>query len=154
MFYGQVGDVNNSIPISNLYPGGRATSYVPPTASSLGFRNNSMGELSALGNDARMMRAPMAGGMRGGKEMAPSATGTAAGKPASWWLMFFIVFLVFVVLSRRYGGGDGAPSFSNIKLTVYNGLFLTFFLVLMLNLLKVIAAKVRVPGVSELILAA
>lgn len=153
--YGIPGDVNNSIPISSVYPGGRASSYIPPTATSLGMRNNFMGELSGAANDAVIGRIPGAT-MRAqnGGDVAPSANGGIMGKPASWWLMFFVVFLAFVFVSRRYGGGDGAPGFSNIRMTVYNGIFLTFFLVLMLNLLKVFAAKVKIPGVSELILAA
>lgn len=65
--------------------------------------------------------------------------------------MFLVIFLLFVWVSRKYGE---AGSFSNIKMSVFNGLFLTFFIVLMLNLLKVFATKVKIPGVSELILAA
>lgn len=116
-----------------------------------------MGELSALGNDVMIGRGvPMGnGGMARRNGMAtPSANGSTMGKPTSWWLMFLVVFVIFVFVSRRYGGGDGAPAFGNIKATIYNGVFLTFFIVLMLNFLKVFAAKVKIPGVSELILAA
>jgi len=121
-----------------------------------------MGELSGLSSDAVVGRIPgMPGvqpaapmGTAGAARMAPSSNGGIFGKPANWWLTFFVVFLVFVFLSRRYGGGDGAPSFANIKMTLYNGVFLAIFLVLMLNLLKVFAAKVKIPGLSELILAA
>lgn len=160
--YGYVGDVNNSIPMSNLYPGGRATSYVPPTATSVPFRNNSAGELGALNQDGRFLTQPavaagmagMDGGrpvMKGSDSIAPSSTNTAAGKPATWWVMFFVVFLLFVWLSRKYDTGQVS---GNLKLSLFNGVFLTLFVVLILNLLKVFAAKVKVPGLSEMILAA
>ena len=158
--YGYYGDVNNTIPFASAYPGGRATSYVPPTASNYAFRNNSAGELSALNQDRffRQMSPPaVAGGMGGGvpvaaaRETAPSSNGSVTGKPATWWIMFAVVFMLFIWISRKY---DTGQNFGNIKLSLWNGLFLTFFIVLMLNLLKVFAAKVKIPGVSELILAA
>ncbi len=161
--YGYAGDVNNTIPMSNMYPGGRATSYVPPTASSIPFRNNSAGELSALNQDAyfNSLSAPvMAAGMNGrdggrpvmkGSDSMTAGPSIGLGKPAGSWLMFLVIFLLFVWVSRKYGE---AGSFSNIRMSVFNGLFLTFFIVLMLNLLKVFATKVKIPGVSELILAA
>lgn len=157
--YGYVGDVNNSIPMSNMYPGGRATAYVPPTASSIPFRNNSAGELGALNQrlDIPAQAAGMGGmdggrpTMRGSDSIAPSSTNTAAGKPATWWVMFFVVFMLFVWLSRKYDTGQVS---GNLKLSLFNGIFLTLFVVLILNLLKVFAAKVKVPGLSEMILAA
>ena len=162
--YGYAGDVNNSIPMSNLYPGGRATSFVPPTATSVPFRNNSAGELGALNQDARFAMLPQPvqaagmGGMDGGKpvmkgsdSIAPSSTNTAAGKPATWWVMFFIIFMLFVWLSRKYDTGQVS---GNLKLSLFNGVFLTLFVVLILNMLKVVAAKIKVPGLSEMILAA
>jgi hypothetical protein len=72
-------------------------------------------------------------------------------KPGHWWLMFALVFVGFIALARKFGGSD---KYSNIKMSVYNGLFLTFFIVLMLNLMKVIAAKAPPNPVSTLILAA
>lgn len=161
--YGYYGDVNNSIPFASAYPGGRATSYVPPTASSYAFRNNSAGELAALNQDRffRQMSPPaVAGGMGGGVPVtaardsmaaSSSSNGGVIGKPSMWWITFAVVFALFVWFSRKY---DTGQNFSNIKMSVWNGLFLTFFIVLMLNLLKVFAAKVKIPGVSELILAA
>lgn len=159
-FYGYVGDVNNSIPFSSVYPGGRSTAYVPQTASNLPYRNNSAGELSALNQDALFAgmasyRPQAEGGTASGDakpaNVAPSSDGTVTGKPTSWWLMFFVVFVAFVFIARKY---DNKNNFSNVRLSIYNGFFLTFFIVLILNFLKVIAAKVKVPGVSELILAA
>ncbi len=150
--YGIPNDVNNSIPVSNVYPGGRASSYIPPTASNIGYRNNSSGELGGLMSDMTRGRVPAS--MQRTNGGAPAKDGAGVGTPAGSWLLFLAIFVGFVLLSRKFGGGDGAPGFSNIKATVYNGIFLTFFVVLILNLLKVFAQKVQIPGVSELILAA
>jgi len=62
------------------------------------------------------------------------------------------VFAVFVFVARRYAGDD---RYSNIRLSLYNGLFLTFFIVIILNFLKVVAGRFfpnSAPG--QLILAA
>lgn len=137
--YGYPGDVNNSIGVSSAYPGNRSGSGFYVAANRMPMRNNDPGQAT----NGVPEQAPM-----------PASSGGMMGKPSHWWLSFAVVFVIFVFVSRKYGGGDGAPSFSNIKLTVYNGIFLTIFIVLMLNLLKVFAAKVKVPGLSELILAA
>jgi len=163
--YGYPGDVNNTIPMSNMYPGGRATSFVPPSAGNLGFRNNSAGELGALNQDAflRYMSQPVGAQGSPAPSMAgnsgPAAAQQGAGRamasggtaPANSWLLFFVILVIFVWVMKRY---DTAGNYGNLKVTLYNGVVLTFFIVLMLNLLKVLAAKVKVPGVSELILAA
>lgn len=135
--YGYRGDVNNSISLASAYPGGRSYGQTQPSGTRYMNRNNSAGEVASVNQDA--------------KSNASVNTGIM-GKPSSWWLMFAVVFIGFVFLSRKYSGGD--TSFSNVKLTVYNGLFLTFFIVLMLNMLKVFATKFKIPGVSDLILAA
>ncbi len=130
---------------------------VPQSANRYRVRNNSPGELGAVnqGNRTSMpaaapgMAAPMA---NTGGEAIPDGVGLM-GKPSAWWVMFAIVFAVFIWLARKYGGGE-ANRFSNVKMSVYNGVFLTFYIILILNLLKVFAAKIKVPGVSDLILAA
>lgn len=157
-----------------MYPGGRATAYVPPSASSMGYRNNSAGELNALNQDfdmgygsaypvgAQGSPAPSLndmgqGAMNGGSsspigaEVMKASQGSVGTAPATSWVLFFGIFVAFVWLARKY---DSGQNFGNIRLSIYNGIFLTFWIVLILNFLKVLAAKVRVPGVSELILAA
>lgn len=152
--YGYPGDVNNSIPVSSVYPGGRSSSYIPPTASNIGYRNNSSGELGAMMSDMTRGRVPQGVTRTAGGGAPAASNGAGVTTPAGSWLLFLAIFVGFVLVSKKFGGGDGAPAFGNIKATVYNGIFLTFFVVLILNLLKVFAQKVKVPGVSELILAA
>jgi len=139
-------DVNNSIGMGSAYPGYRAAGYTPPSANRYRMRTNSAGELGALNQDAgAQMVAP------GGPPAMSGGGRTFVGQPAKWWVGFLVVFALFVWASRRYNGGE---KFTNIKLSVYNGIFLTIWIVLILNLLKVIAAKVPIPGLSALILAA
>lgn len=163
-------DVNNTINMSSAYPGGRASGYAPPSANRFRTRNNSVGELGAVNQDGAFARgnAPgpavspgvfgannnMAGTPGGGQMMPMNGAANGAmflGQPVKWWFGFLIVFVLFVWVSRRYNGGE---KFTNIKMSVYNGVFLTVFIVLMLNLLKVFAARFPVPGLAPLILAA
>lgn len=141
-------DVNNSIGIGSAYPGYRAAGYTPPSANRFRTRNNSAGELGALNQDAGAQMVATGG------PSTPSMSGGGAtfiGQPAKWWIGFVVVFALFVWVSRRFNGGE---KFTNIKLSVYNGIFLTIFIVLILNLLKVFAARFPIPGLSALILAA
>lgn len=90
-----------------------------------------------------------------GQVAASEANNTGPlGKPVTWWLLFAVIFAVFVWVARRYASGPEAANFGSIRLSLYNGIFLAFYIVLILNLLKILAVKWQVPGVSELILAA
>lgn len=73
------------------------------------------------------------------------------GSPAYWWLVFVVIFAVFVFIARKYAGDD---RYSNIRASVYNMFFLTFFIILIMNVMKRIAAAVPPNPVSALILAA
>src|SRR5262249_51918368 len=139
-------DVNNSIGMGSAYPGYRAAGYTPPSANRYRMRANSAGELGALNQDAG---AQMVG--PGGPAATGGGGGTVGGAPPGRGVGLLVVFALFGWASRRYNGGE---KFTNIKLSVYNGVFLTIWIVLILNLLKVIAAKVPIPGLSALILAA
>lgn len=150
-------DVNNSINFASAYPGGRSSGYAPPSANRYRNRNNFVGELGAVNVDSAMQipseaQSKVTGSSPNGT-MANGAmmTGGMLGKPTNWWLGFVVVFALFVFASRRFNGGE---KFTNIKMSVYNGIFLTIFIVLILNLLKVFAARFPIPGLSPLILAA
>lgn len=152
-------DVNNSINMSSAYPGGRASGYAPPSANRYRTRNNSAGELGAVNVDGARQAPAVSPGMFGPNgAMQGTPGGDAgmqgaqfAGQPAKWWVAFAIVFVLFVWASRKYNGGE---KFTNVKMSVYNGVFLTIWIVLILNLLKVAAARFPIPGLSPLILAA
>lgn len=146
-------DVNNSINLSSAYPGGRSSGYAPPSANRYRVRNNFAGELGAVNADAAAQMMPQ----MTSSAVAPNSQGTMAtngaifGQPAKWWIAFLVVFALFIWASRRFNGGE---KFTNIRMSVYNGVFLTIFIVLILNLLKVLAARFPIPGFSALILAA
>ena len=118
----------------------------------VGDVNNSIPVTSAYpGNRAAMGTPGTQTGLPAAAPMAETAVKPASNAPANSWILFFVIFAAFIWIARRYNGGVAEGS---IKMTLYNGVFLTFFIVLILNLLKVAATRVRVPGVSELILAA
>ncbi len=73
------------------------------------------------------------------------------GNPAHWWLVFVVIFAVFVFIARKFAGDD---RYSNIRASVYNMFFLTFFIILIMNVMKRIAAAIPPNPVSALILAA
>ena len=73
------------------------------------------------------------------------------GSPAHWWLVFVVIFAVFVFVARKFAGDD---RYSNIRASVYNMFFLTFFIILIMNVMKRIAAAVPPNPVSALVLAA
>jgi len=146
-------DVNNSIPLGSAYPGGRSSGYAPPSANRYRTRNNFAGELGGLNADSAAQMQPQ----MSASSIAPNAQGTMStsgrifGQPAKWWIGFVIIFALFIWASRRFNGGE---KFTNIRMSVYNGIFLTIFIVLILNLLKVFASRFPIPGLSALILAA
>lgn len=155
MAYGYPGDVNNSIGLASAYPGGRTFGAVPQGATRNRFRSNSMGELGAL-NQGRYPRAAQANPQptAASDVLLPEQTGGLLGQPASWWVVWLIAFVLFLWVAKKYAPGDGDGRYGNILPSLYNGVFLTLYIVLILNVLKVFATKFKVPGLSELILAA
>jgi len=146
MGYGVTNDVNNTIPVSSAYPGGRSYGLTQPSATRSRYRNNSSGEVASV-NQSGTRTAPV-----NVASNAPAPDTGPLGKPNAWWLIFAVVFVAFVYGARRLA--PEASSEYGIKLNLYNGIFLTLWIVLILNLLKVLAARFKVPGLSEMILAA
>jgi len=100
----------------------------------------------------------------GAAPLDPAPTDTNAGmkammngkggfmqKPTHWWISLVLVFAGLIFVSRKFGGSE---KFGNIRLTVWNGILLVLFYVIILNFLKVLAGRWKIPGLSELILAA
>lgn len=85
-------------------------------------------------------------GATGGAVKTPAVT----GHPVAWWIALLVLFAVAVWISHRIGQ---ASAFSNIRASAYNVMFITVVAVLGLTILKVAAAKVKVPGLSDVILA-
>lgn len=146
--YGYPGDVSNSISSASAYPGGRTSGLVPAAASRNRFRNNSAGELGAM-NQGRYPHAVQ----DATTDTMPAPSNGILGQPASWWVVWLIVFVVFLWAARRFAPG-GSEKYGNLLPSLHNGIFLTLYIVLILNVLKVGARKFPIPGLSELILAA
>ena len=75
---------------------------------------------------------------------------TTSGHGVWWWVGFLVFLMAMVWIARKAGGPE---DFKNIRPTFYN--FMTIVLSSIVGIvgLKVIAAKVRIPGATDLILA-
>jgi len=143
-FYGKVGDVNNSISSASAYPGGRSYGMTPPSATRYRVRNNSAGELAAVNQGN--------GGVGRARRSAPAMQDSngITGKPIGWWLTILVIFIGVIWLMKKFAPGEGRE-FGNINPGLYNGFFLTLYIVLILSVLKVAAAKFgRIPGLGAL----
>lgn len=143
---GYPGDVNNSIPLTNSYPVGRAYGMAGISGSSLGIRNNLAGEIGALNMDYRGMVSTNVAQATTQNRSMMNGNGK---KPAVWWLTFAIIFVIVAWAARKFAP-DG-ESFAIVKPNLINGVFLTLWIVLILVFLKQIALRVKsIPGVSAL----
>ena len=88
---------------------------------------------------------------------SPDSDNTSMGRPLVWWIVLLIIFIVVIWLMKRFAPGE-ASNYGNIRPGLYNGVFLTLYIVLILNVLKVLAVRMKgIPGLSalaDLILAA
>src|SRR5262245_43088264 len=135
--YGYSNDVNNSISSASAYPGGRTFSMTPPAANRYRFRTNSAGELAAT-NQGRSPGATMT--PQTNDDTLPPQSNGLLGRPLHWWLVFLVIFVALVWLMKRFAPGE-RQEFGNINPGLYNGIFLTLYIVLILNVLKVFATK-------------
>jgi hypothetical protein len=141
MTLGVPGDVNNSVFQTNAYPLGRTYGMVPAAATDFNYRNNFAGELGGLNQDYRGQA--MTAMRMNGTPVGMKANGMAKtnGKPSVSWLALAITFVAFVWIARRYAP-DG-ETYANLKPNFINGVFLTFWIVLILTLLKVVAGAIK-----------
>jgi hypothetical protein len=87
-----------------------------------------------------------------------SAAATVSAAPVSvsgnsvwWWLGFLGLLLGMVFIARKAGGEE---DFRNLRPTLYNFFAVTLTSIVGIVGMKVIATKFRVPGASDIILAA
>lgn len=75
---------------------------------------------------------------------------SVSGKSVWWWVGTLALLALMVMVARRAGGEE---DFRNIRPTAYNFLTITLTAIVGIVGLKVIAARYRIPGASDLILA-
>ena len=89
-----------------------------------------------------------------------SPTGTVAATPTSgggssktlgYWFGLVVLLVVMVFVARKAGGEE---DFRNIRPTFYNFLAITLTAIVGIVGMKAIFSKFRVPGLSDVILAA
>lgn len=80
---------------------------------------------------------------------APSVS--MSGQTVWYWLGLVLLLGAMVLVARKAGGDE---DFRNLRPTAYNFLTITLTAIIGIVGLKVVAAKYRVPGISDIILAA
>lgn len=73
-----------------------------------------------------------------------------SGHTVYWWVGALLLLAGMVFAARKVGGPD---EFRNIRPSVYNVLTITLTAIIGIVGLKVLAAKYRIPGASDIILA-
>jgi hypothetical protein len=142
------GDVNNSIPMTNTYPVGRAFGMVGQNATDFSMRNNYAGELGGLNQDYRNAMITSTNAAMASTQGPMNGNGNGK-KPALWWITFAVVFVIVAWVARKFAP-DG-EQFAIIKPNLINGVFLTLWVVLIIVFLKQIAIRVKpIPGVRAL----
>lgn len=76
---------------------------------------------------------------------------TFSGRSVWWWLGLLGFLAAMVYIARKAGGDE---DFKNIRPTVYNFMTITLTSIVGIVMLKVLAARFRIPGASDVILAA
>lgn len=128
-------DVNN-VPVRNVYPTapggslGTVAAATSPDTSGYGVK----GSLTGTGGAATTPGVP-----------------TLTGHPVTWYLGLLGVIIAMVFIAKKTGQ---ASEFSNLRASFYNVSFIGLTATLFLVLAKIIVSKFRVPGLTEIILAA
>lgn len=73
------------------------------------------------------------------------------GQPLTWWAIIAAMLFALMYAAKRTGQ---ASEFGNIKLSAYNILTITMAAMIGMALFKVLFTRVRVPGLSDFVMAA
>jgi FtsH-binding integral membrane protein len=90
-------------------------------------------------------------GADGGATTVTNTGVDMSGRSLLWWVGFLAFLLVMVFVARKAGGEE---EFRNIRATFYNFMTITLTAIVGIVGMKVIAARWRIPGASDIILAA
>ena len=85
-----------------------------------------------------------------GLDVAPQMEGTAMGHPVAWWGAILVILIAVKYMAEA--GKDA--QFANLKVGFWNLMVITLSSVVGLIFLKWILGKYRIPGLSDVILAA
>jgi len=86
-----------------------------------------------------------------GIDVLPQAEGTPAGHPVNWWIA--LIVLIVALKFAAENGNDGS-SFSNIKVGFWNVMVITLSAIVGLIFTKWVFGMYRIPGLSDIVLAA
>lgn len=86
-----------------------------------------------------------------GTNVAPGLSGTAAGHPVSWYFGILVILVILKYVSEAAGDKG---EFKDVKIGFLNIVTITFSAILGLIFLKWVFGMFRVPGLSDIVLAA
>ncbi len=115
------------------------------------FGGPTLGEVASAATDAGST-APVNAASKG--EVAQAAAIGATGNPLIWWvgLVLALVLLMFIV--RWIGGEEAKSEFASIKLSAYNIVIIGLAATIWLAGSKAFFTRIKVPGLSTIVLAA
>lgn len=137
------GGTRNSFGIKQVYPrAGTATSAVAATSTSTA--------------GVQPIPMPSGGGAAMGAAMPANEVQEAAmvgsmGSPLSWFLVLAVALAILMFGVRKLGDPDA--DFKNLKPSVYNILVISFAAIIGTVFWKAVFTRVKVPGLSALVLA-
>lgn len=70
------------------------------------------------------------------------------GKPLTWWFVLIVVLAIVWWAAKKFGGG--AERMSNIGPSIHNGAVITLTAIVGIVLLKLLTARIPIPGLTQL----
>ena len=129
----------NSIAGRSIYP-----TFGGPTLGTESSAGTANPVVTSGSGSAKAARAP--------SEAQIAAYVGAQGSPLIWFGVMVILLLGLMFMAKRIGGE--AREFASIKASFYNVLVISLAAIIGINFFKMVFTKVKVPGLSTLILAA
>lgn len=139
-------DINN-FPSSQLYPGTSASSLGIGASATSAFSGRPSAAIAGTGGANTPVEA---GGNLDEHTRRAIEIGTSA-PPLPFWFMLVALLFGFMYLAQRLGGKS---DFANIKMTAYNVAIISLAAIIGMTFWKALFTRVKVPGLSALILAA
>lgn len=134
-------------------PGNAPWSSAAPVRNVLPTGGQNMQLRNATGSAAGGVGA--SGGMTVGQAPASgTATGAAPGgfvaNPVTWVIVLAVLVTLVIILAHKTGKSE---EFANIRGSFFNIFYVTFVAVVGILVLKAIAGRIRIPGLSDAFLA-
>ena len=112
---------------------------------------NTLGAAVGAGSLVTTSSTPAASAVSTGASAPTSAAPTGlTGQPLTWWATLIVLFIALGFVARK-AGNEG--EFTNLKVSAYNILMITFAAIIGIAGMKALFARFQVPGISTLVAA-